>query len=98
MSWMEHPSICPYCGQRNDDAAHASGVRPQDGDATMCWTCRCLGIFEASVPGGVRKPTPQEMAKLMADPDVQKVLAAAAVSQTPLEASRRAGLADRSKP
>lgn len=72
----EWPSTCPFCGQRHDavTSTNTDDTRfiPQDGDATICFTCGAFAIFDSS--GGLRKPTKAEQRVL--DRDHQTVRAA----------------------
>lgn len=86
MTAYEHVSVCPTCGSEHELASSPDGGAPVDGDVSLCWGCRCFAVFDASSPGGVRKPTPGEQAEITADAGVQRMSAAVAVHATPSEA------------
>jgi hypothetical protein len=69
---IEWPTTCPFCGQRHDavTTANADDERmPEDGDATICFTCGEFSIFDAT--GGMRRPTLAELRVLDEDHRVQ---------------------------
>ena len=50
--------LCPWCGDRHVRATEILGSgSPDDGDATICWTCTNIAVFDSSVIGGLRKQT-----------------------------------------
>ena len=76
---IDHSTICPHCGEEHErvtSAVRDGRDRPRDGDATICWECGALGIYEDRAPGGIRKPTKHEQRALDRDERVQQILAA----------------------
>lgn len=75
---IDMSTICPHCGDELNaaTAARAEYQTPRDGDASICWMCGKIGIFEDRAPGGVRLPTKREQRMLDADEQIQKMLAA----------------------
>lgn len=64
---------------------------PVAGDVSICWHCTGIGIYVQTLFGLTsEKPTDEEMAVLMSDPELRSALAAAttavALSETPEQA------------
>jgi len=54
MKEVQKDVLCPWCGDRHDRATEILGSgSPDDGDATICWTCTNIAVFDSSVIGGV---------------------------------------------
>jgi hypothetical protein len=77
---------CPTCGIVNDMHSTPDGAGPGIGAVSLCWNCGSVGVFEARE---VRKPTPAELAKIMAMPEVRKALGAMSFGLGPMEAMRQ---------
>lgn len=79
-------SVCPYCGREN---TLATGINtegtPDEGAVNLCWRCREPSLFQADLT--LRKPTDEERAEIMADPDVKKALYVMRESTRPSEAT-----------
>jgi hypothetical protein len=76
---MEHYDIdkivCPWCTSIHDCAANVNGEgAPEDGNINLCIRCECISIYDSTLPGGLRLPTPIEMSEAMEDEDVQRAL------------------------
>jgi len=64
---------CPVCGALNEAWTAMNGLRrPKAGDASVCLYCAALCVF--TVGGGLRIPTEEETASMLADPFVIKLL------------------------
>lgn len=63
---MKLDLICPFCGHQLIGGArvHGPSERPSDGDIAVCMACEKAAIFDASAPGGLRKPTRKEQAQI----------------------------------
>jgi hypothetical protein len=71
---FERPTTCPYCGKVNPLAGNVRGPEaPADGDVSLCIGCGHWGVFEAGAPGGMRKTTPLEAARMAGDEDIARV-------------------------
>lgn len=96
MSWLGYETVCPTCRRPNDSAAHASGEKPRDGDASICWVCGGIGIFDSTAQGRMRQPSEDELAEVMANPDVRRVTQAIGLAKSlgvgPTAAAQAAGL------
>ena len=76
VSTHDVPSQCPYCG-RVHQAATSEGVAPvRDGDASLCIGCGDIGMFDSRAPGGIRRTTAQEAARLATDPQCARFMLA----------------------
>ena len=67
---------CWNCGTMNDAATDAYGdARPEPGDASVCFTCGAVGIFDGRAGGAmfVRAPIAAEAAVFEADPNIRRV-------------------------
>lgn len=82
--WHHRPMACLFCGRENEDHAGAEGTRPEPDDWSMCWGCGEVGVF---TDGGIRRPTPEERAEILADPEVQQARAAIGAAATPEQAA-----------
>jgi hypothetical protein len=76
MAWRETETPinhCIYCGNCNDRASHPDDDSiPSPGDLSVCISCGGITIFTKTLT--VRKPSPGELAKIMADPNIGPVL------------------------
>ncbi len=86
---MLHITACPWCGRQNDALAGTADPAdlPKPGDVSICWGCHGLALFTED--GSLRRAKVAERARLLADPEIQKALAAMNRAVTPLEAVRR---------
>ena len=85
----ESETRCPYCNRRNDRHANPEDANPGDGDLTLCWGCRQVGVFVVGPLGiSVRKATDEETPVFMADARVRAALGAAAESFDPVTAAK----------
>jgi hypothetical protein len=69
---------CPHCGSVNDRASglgHDNTGGPVDGDVSLCFQCAEFGVFDRSVPGGVREPTPEEVADIRSEASAMRAQA-----------------------
>lgn len=74
MTRFEHPMTCPHCHKAQPLAAPADDswdLAPKDGDASLCFDCGQIGIFDSASPGGARLPSLDEEAQLHADAGIQ---------------------------
>jgi hypothetical protein len=73
---VELTTTCAWCATRHEMATGvgASVVLPGDGDATLCFTCGEINIFDRTAAGGLRKPTAAETNMLDRDETVAKIL------------------------
>ena len=79
MEEVQKDVLCPWCGDRHDRATEILGSgSPDDGDATICWTCTNIAVFESSVTGGLRKPNDSEAENLQRDTPLAAARAALA--------------------
>ena len=68
MKAVQKDVLCPWCGDRHDRATEILGSGlPGDGDATICWTCINIAVFDSTVTGGLRKPNDSEAESLQRD-------------------------------
>jgi len=66
---MTPVSPCPWCGHKLDCAtALEKGAKPRRGDITLCIQCGKLMVFKKDLT--VRKPTSDEAALFLKDPNV----------------------------
>lgn len=86
MTTTEHtrPLHCPYCRRVHELSNGAPGTRPKPGDVSLCWGCGEVGIF---TDDGIRRPTPEERAEILTDPQVKTARAAILVAVSPQEAA-----------
>lgn len=80
---------CPHCSRINENHSHAEGLERarQDGDVSVCWDCRGIGIYTIGALGtALRKPTEAEATEITASPEIRAVLGALAESYDPLQA------------
>lgn len=69
---------CPSCGiVLNGALGTNTDERPSVGDCTICGYCRALMVYDGD-PLQLRRPTLDEETELLADPDVQRAIAALA--------------------
>jgi hypothetical protein len=74
---VEHAmtTTCPCCGTVNEVATSLFiGMSPQDGDASMCFRCGIISVFDHTAPGHQRKPDAIEQAMFNTDPRIQKLI------------------------
>ena len=71
-------TVCPFCDQHHEAATAARNLPeyPEDGDATLCFNCGALCIFDSDSDGGLRKPTKVEQRSLDSDCNVQEIITA----------------------
>jgi hypothetical protein len=65
--------LCPFCGANHDCHAgigEAAHLEPSDGDASLCFRCGRLAIFEL---GQLRRPTAAEQDELDQSVEIQRV-------------------------
>lgn len=63
------PTRCPACGSTHSCHGNAAGEgAPKPGDISVCAYCGVLLVFEQDL--ALRKATPEETAKVTADPEV----------------------------
>lgn len=73
---------CPACGTALGESVKTTNRRsdndhqPRDGDPSICFACRALLVPFGSPVNGLRYPTDDEERRFLADPDVQRVIAA----------------------
>jgi hypothetical protein len=66
---------CPNCGEPNDRASSVDAdAVPESGDASICWYCNHIGIFNADLT--LREPTVEEIDELTSDDRFLRMLAA----------------------
>jgi hypothetical protein len=63
---------CATCGELIDDYTHVQGPdgTPHAGDVSICLVCGTIRVYYGT--GGLREPTPEEMAGFQADPFIMK--------------------------
>jgi hypothetical protein len=81
------PTVCPWCGRRNDLHAGMPGTRPKPGDVGICWRCAGPAVFLDDLT--MRRATDAEMEEMATDPQVVEAVRAMQMSDTPQEAVRR---------
>lgn len=88
MSTTDFDHRCPHCGRLNQAVTGQPGHEPHDGAVTVCWECHRPAVF-VSFGGrlGVRLPTAEEEADILADAGVRQLLAAMTESYDPLQAA-----------
>lgn len=70
---------CPSCGaELNGSIGTNTDASPSAGDVTLCGYCRALLMFEGDPVDQLRRPTLDEETELLADPNVQRAIAALA--------------------
>jgi hypothetical protein len=69
---------CPHCGKCHDavTAVQDKVFYPDDGDASVCFDCGKVSIFDSKGNSGSRKPTADEQRELDADEGLQKAITA----------------------
>jgi len=80
---------CPHCGRLNQAVTGGPGQHPHDGAVALCWVCHRPALF-VTVNGhlGVRLPTAEEEADILADAGVRQLLAAMSESYVPQQAAQ----------
>ena len=70
---------CPACGTELDVALNTTGDdMPEDGDPSLCVKCRALLVYCGTPVNSMRYPTEDEQRRFLADPAVQRAIAALA--------------------
>lgn len=82
---------CPHCTVVNDRHSLPGMATPKAGDVSICWQCKQLALF-TDEQGTLRTPTQEELAVLMADPDVIKAVQLAKREIGPLTATAKQGM------
>jgi hypothetical protein len=69
-------TFCRQCGKYLDRSMcpYDESLVPGDGDLSICISCGLISVYTET--GLLRAPTPDELTEALADPDVQRVLAA----------------------
>lgn len=70
--------VCPLCTTAQELATDIYGgtkAKPEDGDASLCFTCGGVTIFDSKAPGGLRLPNARERKRIDDDFDLQLVMA-----------------------
>lgn len=67
--------FCPFCGKLCDrhEGVDDPTAAPADDDFSLCIGCGEWGVFQASAPGGLRKPTDDEYVELVAAPEMARM-------------------------
>lgn len=86
MKSHEQMGRCPTCHRHHELASSKEGLRPVDGDVSVCWSCHALAVFDSTTFYGLRKPTQAELLELADRKDVQVILVAIGLAATPSEA------------
>lgn len=74
---LPHKLICPACGAGQDGALNTENDRgPQDGDPGICAECRTINVYVGTPVNSLRPPTRSELDEFLADPHVQRCIAA----------------------
>jgi hypothetical protein len=69
--------VCPYCTVSHDGALNVDledGAPPVDGDANICGKCAHVSIYDSTVKGGLRLPTPEETETLSQEPEIVRAI------------------------
>jgi hypothetical protein len=83
-------AACPFCRTPHTSFSEigsepSASDHPEDGDVAVCGRCGCAAVWSAA-GGGLRKPTPDEAAVLVRDPQVAaakaRIIAASRDPQT----------------
>jgi hypothetical protein len=69
---------CPHCGKYHDavTAVQDKVFYPDDSDASICFDCGKISIFDSKSNNGLRKPTTDEQRELDDDAGLQKAITA----------------------
>lgn len=68
---------CPGCGAGLDGALNTETDRgPRDGDPTLCVECRSMLVYSGTPVNSLRYPTSEEQREFLANPHMQRVIAA----------------------
>jgi hypothetical protein len=72
---MSEEVTCDNCGVQINAATSVGSLsdEPVPGDASVCWYCGHLSIFEDS-SGKLRPPTDKEREELMSNPHIKEIL------------------------
>lgn len=62
-------SHCWSCGEPQN--CHCGPGQPNAGEVCLCLNCTAINIFDDD--GGLRDPTPDELASISLDPDVREL-------------------------
>jgi len=63
-------TTCPFCGAHHDritPSVSREEVFPEDGDASMCWSCGEFCIIDNDSDLGMRKPNKKEQREINRD-------------------------------
>lgn len=64
---------CPWCHATSDGAeSYEQGVEPEEGDVSICWSCRQISIYTHSL--GLRIPNGEEYERAIKNPGVRRAL------------------------
>lgn len=68
-------TTCPGCGYHHDRVTQAEDgdLFPENGDATMCWSCGGFFILDSTTDDGMRKPTKTEQRQLDDDERIAQI-------------------------
>ena len=75
MTTHHHRTTCPFCGFHHDriTAPDDRDALPEDGDATMCFSCGEFTIVDNDTDEGLRKPTKKEQREIDGDERVAQL-------------------------
>lgn len=67
--------VCPHCGYISDAVTSLEGAaHPSDGSVSICIDCGLIAVIDSRAPFGLRLPTPDERAEMLADPMIKRAL------------------------
>jgi len=76
-------TTCPFCGFHHDRiTAMNDEVFPENGDASMCWSCGEFCIIDDNTDLGRRKPNKKEQREIDKDDRFPKMRAAWRTAKT----------------
>lgn len=79
--------MCPWCRSNRNSHIGWNEDEPVDGDLTVCWTCRQIGVYDDT--GETRRPDRTEYTRAIADPEVRLALYLSTVASRPYATSNR---------
>lgn len=85
MRSTESPTVCPFCGRRQEAATGAAGTAPSPGAVAICWKCTAVSLYDENL--ALRRPTAAETEELDADVRIARARAAMAAAATPYQAA-----------
>lgn len=89
-------TVCPHCKTVN--RAHEGrnpDAMPKDGDVAMCWHCKGLSVYTMGPFGMLaRTPSDAELARLVENPTIARIIRTAQTAQTLAEAKQAIREAD----